>query len=340
MNDDELRDALHSVAPAAPDTASWAEAARRRSRGTRGVVAAVGLLAVAVIAGLAIGNLPSATVGVPVAPASTAPASGASATAVGSGCTNAVTGGEIPADALMLRLCPAGEDSFQQFPPLEALDSEGAHTVLAVLRKRPLLDKNGACRADLGPAFLLIAEYSGREPVVMNLQLYGCAEVGTTTDRRTGAEEVLAAFQAATSAQRARDPGNAIRVGSLCPPAAYVQRSAVMPVRLADATGGSICSYADTNSARVQVERVLDAEAFARITADLAAHTSPWTPPSCGTGRPDRPAVAVVLTTRWGDVLSIAHDECAGTYRYRDDSMDLRWRPSAGVAALLRQLVQ
>lgn len=250
------------------------------------------------------------------------------------------TSGDIPTDALTLRLCPTGDPTVQEFAPVQALDSEGAHEVLAVVHRLSRLGPDQACTADLGPAFLLIAEYSGREPVVMDLQLYGCHLVGTTTEHRTGAEKVLAAFRSALTAQRAKDPGGAVRGGSLCPDAAWVERSSVMPATLAEATGGTICGYADKSSARVQVERVLDASSFTKIAADLAANSSPWTPPSCTTGRPDRPAAALVLTTRWGDAFSIAHDECAGTYRYQTGGKELRWKPDAEVKQLLADLVR
>ncbi len=341
MNDDELRDALHAMTPEAPQTSDRADAARRRSRRTRGMVAGAGLLTVAVAAALAIGSLrPGIITGITAAPAGTAKASSAPASVPGAApCHKPVTGGDIPGGALTLRLCPTGEAQLQQFAPADALDTDAAETVLAVLRGRPHLGTNYACPADLGPAFLLIAEYSGREPVVMELQLYGCDLVGTTTDRRTGGEEVLAAFRTALTLQRERNPGTGFRGGSLCPPAAYIAQGSVMPVTLADATGGSICGYADRSSARVQVERVLDAATFARITADLASNTSPWEPLSCGTGQTDRPAAALVLTTSWGDVLAIAHDECAGTYRYQTEGEELSWQPGSDVTALLKSLI-
>ncbi len=205
MNEDELREALHATAPATPETTGWAEAARRRSRRTRGMLAGGAVLVVGLVVALAVPNLrPGAVVAVPAAPGTSSAATSAPSGETVAGCAgySAATGGEIPTDALALRLCPTGYAALQ-FTPLDALDVAGAHSVLAVLRQQPRLRSNAMCRADLGSAFLLVAEYSGREPVVMDLQLYGCEPVGTTTDRRNGAEVVLTAFRAALAEQRA-----------------------------------------------------------------------------------------------------------------------------------------
>ncbi len=344
MNDDKLRKALHSMVPPAPESSAWADGARRRARRTRATVAAAGLLTVGVAAALVIGNLrPGVVVGVPVAPVSSAPVtSSPSASPSGAAsCDLTVTSGDIPAEALMLRLCPTGDQDIQMFAPLDALDAEGAHEVLAVLARRSQLGNKPLCRMDLGPAFLLIAEYSGRAPVVMDLQLYGCGVVGTRTDRRTGSEEVLAAFRTALTAQRSHDPAGTVRPGPLCLPQRAAHRTSVLPVRLADITGGTVCGYADWHTALARAERVLDADSLARIIADLEANSERSTPIPCPAPRYDQPIYALALTTRWGDVLSIASDGCPGSYGYQlADGKGLRWRPSAGVAALLRELGQ
>lgn len=343
MNDDELRDALADALPAAPDVSGWAESARRRSRRTRGLAAGGAALVVVVAGALTIGNLPPAgIVGVPAAPVSTASATGSASTPTADpqGCRNAVTSGDIPAGALTLRLCPTGERGLQQFAPVQSLEVDGAHDVLAVLRQRPRLDGERACRADLGPAFLLIAEYSGREPEVMDLQLYGCEVVGTTSDRRTGAVEVLAAFRAALEAQRAKAPGSGVRGASLCSPRVSADRGSVMPVRFAEITGGTACGYADRTTDLAQVERELDGTSVATITADLAAHSTPWEPGSCPDPAAGQPVTALALTTRWGDVLPISPDECGDGYRYRLDGENLRWQPGPEVERLLADLVR
>ena len=348
MNENELRDALHAGVPITPETSGWADAARRRSRRTRGIVAGGAVLAVTLVAAMAVANLgPGAIVAVPAAPASSAPASGTPGTTpgdAGDGCAgySAATAGDIPTEALALRLCPTGESVLQQFTPLEALEAPAAKQVLAEVLRSRRPGENFACTADLGPAFLLVAEYSGREPVVMDLQLYGCHSVGTTTDWRTGAEQVLTAFRAALTEQRAQAPGTAVRGGSLCQPRVSGNRSSVMPVKLADVTGGTVCGYADSDqtSGALRVERPLGEAELARITSDLEAHTSPWTPGECPERSLDQPATALALTTGWGDVLSVAPDECSPGYRYMVDGENLRWEPDADITTLLASLVR
>ncbi|QLQ16451.1 MAG: hypothetical protein HZY73_13215 [Micropruina sp.] len=109
----------------------------------------------------------------------------------------------IPDQALRLRLCAAGEQQLRQWAPLDALESERAAAVLAVLAALPRADANQACTAELGPEFLLIGEFAGREPVAMPLRLYGCRTVGTPDDQRNGADKVLDAFRTELAAQRA-----------------------------------------------------------------------------------------------------------------------------------------
>lgn len=340
MNENELRDALHADVPSTPDTSGWADASRRRSRRTRGIVAGGAVLAITLVAAMAVVNLrPGAIVAVPAAPVSSAPATSPAPGEAGDGCTgySAATAGDIPSEALALRLCPTGDSALQQFAPLEALESPGAHQVLAEVLRSRRPGENFACTADLGPAFLLVAEYSGREPVVMNLQLYGCHSVGTTTDWRTGADQVLTAFRAALTEQRAQASGSNVRSAPLCQPQAWEQPLSVMPVDLAAVTGGTFCSYAHSAGALLK-EGELDADALSRITADLAANSEESVPMSCPAPRADQPAFALALTTRWGDVLSIVPDGCPGSYGYQMDGKGLRWRPGEEVIALLTGL--
>lgn len=339
MNEDELRETLRATVPATPETSGWADAARRRSRRTRGILAGGAVLVVGLVAAVAVTSLrPGAVAAVPAAPGTTSPATSATSGAAEAGCAgySEATGGDVPADALALRLCPTGYAALQ-FAPLDALDVAGAHSVLAVLRQQPRLGTRAMCRADLGSAFLLVAEYSGREPVVMDLQLYGCGLVGTTTDRRNGAEEVLAAFRAALAEQRAQSPRSLVRSAPLCPPQAWEQRLSVMPVHLAEVTGGTLCGYESRTGGRLR-ERQLDTDALSRVIADLAANSSPSVPVACPAPRTGEPAFALALTTRWGDVLAIVPDGCPGSYGYQLDGEGLRWQPDAEVAELLGRL--
>lgn len=339
MNENELREALHATAPATPETTGWAEAARRRSRRTRGMLAGGAVLVVGLVAALAVPSLrPGAVVAVPAAPGTSSAATSSPSGEAVAGCAgySEATGGDIPTDALALRLCPTGYAGVQ-FTPLDALDVAGAHSVLSALRQQPRLPSNAMCRADLGSAFLLVAEYSGREPVVMDLQLYGCGVVGTVSDRRNGAEEVLAAFRAALTTQRGRNPGGNVRSAPLCRPQAWEQLLSVMPVQLAEVTGGTLCSYQSRTGGLLR-ERQLDTDALSRITADLAANSATSEPISCPDASAGQPAFALALTTRWGDVLTIVGDGCPGSYGYQLDGEGLRWRPGAEVTELLTGL--
>jgi hypothetical protein len=241
----------------------------------------------------------------------------------------APTGDAIPTDAVTLRLCPYGDANLQQLVPEDALDSDGAHEVLALLQAQPALDTSRGCDADLGPSFLLVASYFGREPVVMEVQVYGCGSVGTTTDRRTGAQAVLDAFSSALTTQRQRQP--------LPQPDVTCDRDEMrqsfMPIGPADVAAAVACSYADESS----YQRWPDAAQLAAITADLAAHGGPPTD-ACPATTTLRLPPTLVLANRWDDRLVLSTAPCADAYTYRIDGHERRWRPTDSVRTILESL--
>lgn len=267
------------------------------------------------IAGLAVPETPEQT-GSPGSTASLCP-------------ETAPTGDAIPTDAVTLRLCPSGEANLQQLVPEDALDSDGAHEVLAVLRAQPALDTSRGCDANLGPSFLLVASYFGREPVVMEVQLYGCSSVGTTTDRRTGAQTVLDAFASALAAQRQRQP--LPEPGVTCEQ--DEMRQSFMPVGVADVAAAVACSSADEYG----YQRWPDAAQLAAITADLAAHSAPPAE-ACPATTSVRLPQTLVLANRWNDRLVLSTATCADAYTYRMDGHELRWRPTDAVRKILESL--
>ncbi len=243
--------------------------------------------------------------------------------------------GDIPEGALSLRLCPAGEESLRQFVPLDALDADGAETVLTALRARPAAPADRVCTMELGPAFRLVAGYSGREPVVMDLRLYGCREVGTATDRRLGADEVLDAFRVALAQQRRATPpyagpvGPVDRTGVLC--SRWPQHS-VMPFTPGAARIGAVCRFADEAATTPTTQQPIWGDLTLKIAGDLASHSMPWEPRPCPQRPPGQGLLAIALLNGWGDVLSLAPDACAGSYTYRLDGKDYLWTPTEELA--------
>lgn len=331
MNPDEFHEALHRVAPPAPEATGWAAAARRRSLRRRALTAAGALAAVIAAGTLVAVNLP-ARVGtvVPAAPATSPVAPPGGSPAPGDPChLTEPTAGDIPEEALWLRLCPYDDPT--QLTPADALDTAGAHEVLAVLRDQRSLAPNPTCRADLGPSFLLVAEYSGREPVAMELRLYGCGTAGTSTDRRTGAEAVFDAFRAALLRQRDQSvppaPAPSCAAGTLL-------QGSVMPIGPADVVAGVACSSAAGESH----QRRMDADQLAEVLADVAAHSDPRAESSCPAGPTTGLPEALVLVNSWADRLVLSTQPCPDSYTYLADGSQWRWTPSAPVRRLLESL--
>lgn len=258
-------------------------------------------------------------------------ASGATPEA-GSPCAaSGTTDGDIPAEAVSLRLCPSGEDDLQQLTPTDTLDSAGARDVLAVLRAQPTVDTSQGCDADLGPSFFLIAESFGRGPVVLELQLAGCRTAGTTTDQRSGAQAVLDAFRSALVRQREREgPANP---GATCQ--GDQMRTSVMPVALDDVTAGVACSFPGED---MMAQRWPDDAGLAAITADITAQSDPRAADDCPSAANMRLPETVVLVNEWGDRLVLSTAPCPDSYTYRTDAGQFRWRPSASVVRILEAL--
>ena len=246
--------------------------------------------------------------------------------------------GPLPNAATRLRLCPTEQYAAPVFTPLDPVEASGAQSVLAVLNGQQPLPTTAACTEEYGPDFLLVAEFNGRPPVVMQLQVYGCRVTGTTDDVRIGAEAVLAEFKAAVERQRAvtllAEPRT--RPGSLCR-AFTDEPTSVMPVRPEDAVSATHCRYAHSDDTTA-TERRLTAVQRDRIVADLARTVALETV-SCPALPAGRPVARLALANAFGDVLVVSQ-ACVGVYTYRDPAGDWRaWQPSKQVQTLLDRLL-
>ena len=247
--------------------------------------------------------------------------------------------GAIPEAALRLTLCASNDEALRQITPLDSLEAEGAQQVLARLLKRPQAQPDRACTLEFGPTFQLIAEYSGREPIVIELQTYGCRVVGTSTDQRLGAEVVLDAFRTALAEQRARSvaaagpPAQVNRPGWVC---IALVRPSVMPIVPKDVRAGEVCRFPRPDTNDSDARGPIPAAQLAELRADLAAHSEPWEARRCLLATA-RPVFALALLNVWGDVLAVAPDGCVGSYTYVTGGKRYLWTPTASVAAAIER---
>lgn len=251
------------------------------------------------------------------------------------------TAGDIPGDALRLRLCPSGEPELQQFAPLDALDGPGVAEVLKVLRELPRATAVQTCTAELGPEFQLVAEYSGREPVVLQLQLYGCRTVGTSTDLRLGASQVLDAFRTQLAAQRQATtaPGAVDRPGPVCG-SLLLPTTSVIPVAATDVVNGVLCNYGSRDAIAPTSTKPLTAAQIAAVVADMKARSRPWQPMTCPKAPTSDRYLSLALTNAWGDVLLVTPDACAGFYTYIVGGDQFQWQPRGAAGKLLATLAR
>lgn len=241
---------------------------------------------------------------------------------------------EIPITATRLRLCATGESTGQLVVPLDALTGDGVARVLNVVRSQPVLPTSRACRANLGPDFLLVAETDGQAPVVMVLQLYGCHVVGLQNQERGGADEAMSVYRAEIANQRNVQTGTSVRTGSLCGPW-NSSPVAVMAPAPADLIAGRFCRY-ESREAQAKETALSDDDARL-VAADLAQHSGKPAAVSC----PLRvqPPPKLVLYNRFGDPLVLTGN-CLGRYYFSTgiEGTDREWTPSPTATKRLNAL--
>lgn len=359
MNDDELRTRLHRAVPDPPDPSGWADRARRRSATRSRTWLAGGVAVVALVLAGAVGwpwlnqagqravpaAPPSGTAsttpgaGTPAGPTATPTTAPPSNAAKECGQLNAATRSPVPARADRLRLCPADLFTSEfRYPLLTVLDGERADAVLAVLADQKPLD-TPACKADGGLAFWLVAETAGGRPVVMKLHLFGCREVGTADDVRTGSDAVLAEFlrQVPRQRQLLGPAGPAWTPATLCRDLTATPQSLV-PAEPATMTSVTLCRYSLQGKADSMTPlSVADARA---IIADISAHSAEAQRLPCPTAPPgtEPHAWRLALSNGYGDAILI-ESSCAGRFFYTSGTgAERQWVPSSTVARLLDRI--
>ena len=251
------------------------------------------------------------------------------------GLTPSSSPAQVPTRADRLRLCPTAHSAPTMFTPLDAVTGADTAAVLATLRGLPSASKNQACTEEMGPDFLLVAEFDHQPPVVMVLQLYGCRLAGIAGAARGGADRVLTSFTEQLGRQRQLLDRPAARSGPLCGALETVPFS-VMPMSVAEATGAQLCSYG-AGSAPVRTLALPDADVRA-IVADIPRHSGPFSPRACPY-QPNSHSLRIALTSFYGDVLVLAQS-CGGVFVFAPDTHDndKQWQPSAAIAKRLAKL--
>ncbi|MFT4217671.1 MAG: hypothetical protein QM619_10890 [Micropruina sp.] len=249
-----------------------------------------------------------------------------------------LSAGPVPAQTQRLRLCPTGSYAYGVYPPLTVLDGERAATVLRTIATRPAPTSDG-CAEEYGPDFLLVAETDGARPVVLKLQLYGCKEVGTVDDVRTGAAAVLKEFVTQVEQQRELiDPvAPAWTPATLCRTVDADPRS-VVPATPAAMTTVTLCRY--TANGKADSTTPLSEADSRTILTDIAAHSSNGFRLPCPTPPPSAEAHQwrLALSNGYGDAV-LLEASCAGRYFYTAvDGPLQQWVPSSAVAALLDRI--
>lgn len=349
MDDDNLRAELRSAIPEPPDASGWADQARLR-HGRRIRLAMTGAVTVLVLAVIGAFLWPSVNGGVRNAvPAASPSSAGSSRPATTTPApSNDVepaecrglkqSAGPLPPAAQRLWLCRADAFTAEVLNPLlTVLDGDRANAVLATLAAQKPHDAP-FCSADGGPAFWLVAETDTAVPVVMNLELFGCEEAGTSDDIRTGADAVLKEFLTQVTRQRElTEPTEpAWTPATLCRDIGSSPRS-VIPTTVDAMTTVTLCRYSAKGKGDSMAR--LSSDDTHAVLADVAAHSADAqqlpcpTPPST---RSDRWRLA--LSNSYGDVILLERS-CAGRFLYNGGGgRERQWTPSATTARLLARI--
>ncbi|MBK8461184.1 MAG: hypothetical protein IPL43_14295 [Micropruina sp.] len=251
--------------------------------------------------------------------------------------TPSPAGTPLPEGAERIRLCPWGADALRLNTPLDALESSGADAVLEQFGKLPAALTNDPCTAELGPELLMVLEPARGEPVVIQLQFYGCRLVGVPGAQRSGSDAVLASFRRELIRQRAiTEPvAGRLRPGSWCGTATPAG-AAVIPAKVEDTVAGRACLYDNrAMDAGPSLERTLTQAEVKLLSADIQARGKPATGRCSREGTPGR---RVALATPWLDLILIDQSQCGG-YTFAAGGESMAWTPSVQAEALLDKLL-
>lgn len=323
--DETLGERLRVAVPVAPDTGTWASAARRKRRRRQQAVGGVVAVALASVGGAAWLNSRPGPVVAEVA--SEAPLRQVDGEL--SECGAAPTGGSrLPRGATSITLCSDGTAFQRMWPPLDRLTTDVDRYVDQINSAEPL-PADAACTSELGPAFKVVFTYpDGRHAVVLG-QLYGCRRIGGDVSHAMGADALLDSLRDGWAAQRSAAPLVAEREGSWCPQDGdtplWGGRSSMLPPTLDAIVAARVCQ---PHSGRPgQFEGPVPAQQVSELVADIEANARP------GIADADRTGALLVLASPSGDLLTLAK-LVDGRYVLHADP-EVVWTPSAKSAAIL-----
>ncbi len=357
----ELRDLLHGVVPGGPDPAGRADGVVRRAkrasrrRGTASA-AAVALVALTVIVGPHL--LPGSPVsngatgvGIDTSAAAarladpfTCPTPGQPAPVISNPATD-----EVPAGAVLARICPAPDTAAYWVAPHDALTTNvGGLSALYNGLRIPNGELVCTLEANMYD-FNVTFQYPDGRLVRLNGVTSGCGLVslqGPPAHTRLGGAKILSAYFNALREQRsARTPPDADAavscpvptkngdfVGAMIPGGAHL-----------DLSHAVICEYSSSPSlpllrAPALHFGTLSAEQVQAVDADYEARAATRaTHASCSTPA-NRRRILVVGSTPWGDRVDLTF-QCGRFYALSAPPV-VFWTPSAPVMRMLNSLLE
>lgn len=240
---------------------------------------------------------------------------------------------EVPLGVVRVSLCSEpGHEAGPRVAPPDALVLD-PDAVVRVWNELAAPDPKDSlvCTAELGPAYRMVLEYPDGRVVQLAGELYGCRLVGgrhSAPGSIGGADQVLAAFSTALTAQRQTIP---IEVDQpLQRPDCDTFGSWVTPV-LGDLVGGYACSLPEGKPQRLAISEA----DWTVIAGDLTRNAKPVaqvTLPSCEKA----PGPTLVGVAKTGETIQL-HETC-GWYQTFDGANSVAWQPDKEAATILDQL--
>lgn len=324
---ERLGEVMRRAVPEGPAPAGRAdEVVRRARRNTRRrgavSVAAVGAVALAVVAGPSLSDSVSRTSDI-ASPTNRPLDTSAAAAALDDPVVCPTAGSavawlsketdrSVPGGAVLARICPAhpGRDAGWS-PPIEALTTNVASVIAAFNALPPATPADFVCAIQTGrtSAFTVTFQYPDGRVVALDGYTGTCNGVrisGGPGLGRFGAGELLATFVARLQSQRATDvpPATASSQSLECPSKRDLPVNGLLPgPRRLDLQKAIVCTYLPPNGPQPHSITASEVEA---MNADYPSHVYAFE------GVCDRsfvPAVIIGVTT-WGDTVSLARGGC------------------------------
>lgn len=246
---------------------------------------------------------------------------------------------EVPAGALLARVCPTGiGGSAVWSPPLDALTTNVDSLVATVNALPPQTEE--FCQGSGGIGYALTLQYDDGGLVTIRGDTSGCSEVVLGDTVRAGATNLLETYFDLLRAQRRQESPPAQVAPASCPEVS--DEPFVSPMAMTKMPEFSVAMVCAETIAGRRLAAELTSRQVAVVKADLAERSLPQ-----GATQPRRdctfPArqVFILGSNVWGDrraLFGTCSDGAGLEFAYDVADQPMIWRPSARVERLLVSL--